>query len=179
VGAVGAKLIYPDGSIQHAGVVIGLGGIAGHILRGLPGERPGYNSTSIATRNCSVVTGACMMTRREIFASVGGFNEELAVAFNDVDYCLKVREQGHLIVYTPLAELIHHESRSRGHTDDLVEHGHIVARWADAITAGDPYLNPNLSHWRYWCPLATPQEDYQWKTYLEKSISMLESSSNA
>ncbi len=170
VGAVGAKLLYPDGTIQHAGVVIGLGGIAGHILRGLPGDRPGYNSTSIATRDCSVVTGACLMTRRAIFDQVGGFSEELAVAFNDVDFCLKVRRQGLLVVYTPLAELIHHESRSRGHTDDLVEHGVFVARWADEIIAGDPYMNNNLSHWRYWCPLATPQEDYRWKTYLERSI---------
>ncbi len=176
VGAVGAKLVYPDGSIQHAGVVIGLGGIAGHILRGLPGDRPGYNSTSIATRNCSVVTGACLMTRREIFESVGGFNEELPVAFNDVDYCLKVREQGHLIVFTPLAELVHHESRSRGHTDDLEEHATVVARWANTIIEGDPYLNKNLSHWRYWCPLSTQQEDYRWMTYLERSISMHRSS---
>lgn len=178
VGIVGAKLLYPDGTIQHAGVVIGLGGIAGHILRGLPGDRPGYNSTSISTRDCSVVTGACLMTRREIFERVGGFGEELAVAFNDVDFCLKVRRQGHLVVYTPLAELIHHESRSRGHTDDLVEHGVIVARWANEIIAGDPYMNKNLSHWRYWCPLATPQEDYQWKTYLERSILTQSSSSS-
>lgn len=179
VGVVGAKLLYPDGTIQHAGVVIGLGGIAGHILRGLPGDRPGYNSTSISTRDCSVVTGACMMTRREIFEQVGGFGEELAVAFNDVDFCLKVRRQGYLVVYTPLAELIHHESRSRGHTDDLVEHGVIVARWANEIIAGDPYMNKNLSHWRYWCPLATPQEDYRWKTYLERSILTQSASSSA
>ncbi len=179
VGVVGAKLLYPDGTIQHAGVVIGLGGIAGHILRGLPADRPGYNSTSISTRNCSVVTGACLMTRRAVFDGVGGFGEELAVAFNDVDFCLKVRRQGLLVVYTPLAELIHHESRSRGHTDDLVEHGVIVARWADEIIAGDPYMNRNLSHWRYWCPLATPQEDYRWKTYLERSILTQRSLSNA
>lgn len=178
VGAVGAKLVYPDGTIQHAGVVVGLGGIAGHILRGLPGSRPGYNSTSISTRNCSVVTGACLMTRREVFEEVGGFSEELAVAFNDVDYCLKVRQHGRLIVYTPNAELIHHESRSRGHTDDLVEHGIIVERWAKEIVAGDPYMNKNLSHWRYWCPLATPQEEYQWKTYLERSILTPNSSSS-
>ena len=118
------------------------------------------------------------MTRREIFESVGGFSEELAVAFNDVDYCLKLRARGHLIIYTPLAELIHHESKSRGHTDDLVEHGIIVERWADEIVRGDPYMNTNLSHWRYWCPLATPQEDYQWKTYLERSISTPASSSS-
>jgi hypothetical protein len=81
------------------------------------------------------------------------------------------------VVFTPLAELIHHESRSRGHTDDLAEHATFVARWADAILAGDPYLNKNLSHWRYWCPLSTPQEDYRWKTYLEQTILMHSSSS--
>ena len=177
VGVVGAKLLYPDGTIQHAGVVIGLGGIAGHLLRGLPDDRPGYNSTAISTRNCSVVTGATLMTRRAVFDLVGGFNEELPVAFNDVDFCLKVREHQLLVVFTPLAELIHHESRSRGHTDDLAEHATFVARWADAILAGDPYLNKNLSHWRYWCPLSTPQEDYRWKTYLEQTILMHSSSS--
>ena len=105
VGAVGARLLYPDGAIQHAGVVVGLGGIAGHVLRGLPGDHPGYNSMAISTRNCSVVTGACMMVRREVFESVGGFDERLPVAFNDVDFCLKLRERGYLVVYTPLAEL--------------------------------------------------------------------------
>jgi GT2 family glycosyltransferase len=171
VGAVGARLLYPDGDIQHAGVVVGLGGIAGHVLRGLPGEHPGYNSMAFQTRNCSVVTGACMMTRREVFDSVGGFDEHLPVAFNDVDYCLKLREKDFLVVYTPLAELIHHESRSRGHTDDLVESRRILERWAEVIIAGDPYLNTHLSHWRYWCPLSTAQEDDRWKTYLETSVS--------
>lgn len=172
VGAVGARLLYPDGAIQHAGVVVGLGGIAGHVLRGLPGEHPGYNSMAFQTRNCSVVTGACMMTRREVFDSVGGFDERLPVAFNDVDYCLKLREKEFLVVYTPLAELIHHESRSRGHTDDLAESRRILERWAQVIIAGDPYLNTHLSHWRYWCPLSTAQEDDRWKTYLETSVSM-------
>jgi GT2 family glycosyltransferase len=172
VGAVGARLLYPDGAIQHAGVVVGLGGIAGHVLRGLPGDHPGYNSMAFQTRDCSVVTGACMMTRREVFDSVGGFDEHLPVAFNDVDYCLKLREKEYLVVYTPLAELIHHESRSRGHTDDLVESRRILERWAQVIITGDPYLNPHLSHWRYWCPLSTAQEDDRWKTYLETSVSM-------
>ncbi|HLI15540.1 MAG TPA: glycosyltransferase [Acidimicrobiales bacterium] len=170
VGAVGARLLYPDGAIQHAGVVIGLGGIAGHVLRGLPGSDPGYNSMAIATRNCSVVTGACMMTRREVFESVGGFDEQLPVAFNDVDYCLKLRERGLLVVYAPLAELVHHESRSRGHTDDLAESRRLVERWGAVIAAGDPYVSPHLSHWRYWCPLSTAQEDDRWKTYLETSV---------
>jgi GT2 family glycosyltransferase len=178
VGAVGARLLYPDGTIQHAGVVIGLGGIAGHVLRGLPAEMPGYASMAIQTRNCSVVTGACMMVRRDVFESVGGFDEELAVAFNDVDFCLRLREKGYLVVYEPLAELVHHESRSRGHTDDLAEGKRIVERWSAVIAAGDPYLNPNLSHWRYWCPLSTAQEDYRWKTYLERSLSTPRSSSS-
>ncbi len=171
IGAVGARLVYPDGAIQHAGVVVGLGGIAGHVLRGLPGDHPGYNSMAIQTRDCSVVTGACMMTRRDVFDSVGGFDEHLPVAFNDVDYCLSLRERGFLVVYTPLAELVHHESRSRGHTDDLAESRRILERWGDVIVAGDPYLNANLSHWRYWCPLSTAQEDDRWKTYLETAVS--------
>jgi GT2 family glycosyltransferase len=170
VGAVGARLLYPDGTIQHAGVAISLGGIADHPLRGLPGTAPGYNSMAIQTRNCSVVTGACMMTRRDTFEEVGGFNRFLPVAYNDVDFCLKLREKNYLIVYTPLAELVHHESRSRGHTDDLVEMRRVANRWADVIVAGDPYMNEHLSHWRNWCPLSTAQEDYRWKNYLAMSV---------
>ena len=94
----------------------------------------------------------------------------MTVAFNDVDFCLKLRERDFLVVYTPLAELIHHESRSRGHTDDLSESSRILKRWAHVIAAGDPYLNVHLSHWRYWCPLSTPQESDRWKTYLETSV---------
>jgi GT2 family glycosyltransferase len=178
VGAVGARLLYPDGAIQHAGVVIGLGGIAGHPLRGLSSRLPGYNSMAIQTRNCSVVTGACMMTRRDAFDEVGGFNEFLPVAYNDVDFCLKLRERNYLVVYTPLAELVHHESRSRGHTDDLVESRRILSRWADVIAAGDPYLSKHLSHYRHWCPLSTAQEDYRWKNYLEMSVLTRASSSS-
>ncbi len=178
VGAVGARLLYPDGTIQHAGVVVGLGGIAGHVLRSLPADDPGYNSMAIQTRNCSVVTGACMMVRREVFDEIGGFDEALPVAFNDVDFCLKLREAGYLVVYEPLAELVHHESKSRGHTDDLVEGELVVRRWAQAIVDGDPYLNANLSHWRYWCPLSTAQEEFRWKTYLETSVSTPGSWSN-
>lgn len=170
VGAVGARLLYADGAIQHAGVVVGLGGIAGHVLRGLPGSYPGYASMAIQTRNCSVVTGVCMMVRREVFESVGGFDEQLPVAFNDVDFCLKLGERGLLVVYAPLAELIHHESRSRGHTDDVAETERILDRWSEAIAAGDPYVSPHLSHWRYWCPLSTPQEDATWTVYLKTSV---------
>jgi O-antigen biosynthesis protein len=178
VGAVGARLLYPDGTIQHAGVVVGLGGIAGHVLRGLPGDRPGYNSLAIATRDCSVVTGAAMMVRRELFLELGGFDETLAVAFNDVDFCFKLRERGYYIVFTPLAELIHHESKSRGHTDDFAENELMLTRWGAALSAGDPYHNKHLSHWRYWCPLSTAQEDDRWKNYLETRIPTLVSSSS-
>jgi GT2 family glycosyltransferase len=149
------------------------------VLRGLPGDHPGYNSMAIQTRNCSVVTGAAMMVRRNVFDEIGGFDEKLPVAFNDVDFCLKLGEKDYLVVFTPLAELVHHESRTRGHTDDLVEQQRIVNRWGEVIAAGDPYLSPHLSHWRYWCPLSTPQEDHRWKTYLERSVLMRVSSSSA
>jgi GT2 family glycosyltransferase len=170
VGAVGARLLYPDGAIQHAGVEIGLGGIAGHVLRGLPGSYPGYNSMAIQTRDVSVVTGAFVMTRRDVFESVGGFDESLPVAFNDVDYCLQLGERGLLVVYAPLAELIHHESISRGHTDDVSETARILDRWGETIAAGDKYVSPHLSHWRYWCPLSTAQEDARWTIYLKTSV---------
>ncbi|HEY5271686.1 MAG TPA: glycosyltransferase [Acidimicrobiales bacterium] len=178
VGAVGARLLYADGTIQHAGVVVGLGGIAGHVLRGLPGDRPGYNSLAISTRDCSVVTGAAMMVRRELFVDLGGFDETLAVAFNDVDFCFKLRERGYYVVFTPLAELIHHESKSRGHTDDFAENELMLTRWGAALAAGDPYHNEHLSHWRYWCPLSTAQEDDRWKNYLETRVPTLVSSSS-
>ena len=178
VGAVGARLLYADGTIQHAGVVVGLGGIAGHVLRGLPGDRPGYNSLAISTRDCSIVTGAAMMVRRELFLDFGGFDETLAVAFNDVDFCFKLRDHGYLIVFTPLAELIHHESKSRGHTDDFAENELMLLRWGSAMASGDPYHNKHLSHWRYWCPLSTAQEDDRWKNYLATRIPTLVSSSS-
>jgi GT2 family glycosyltransferase len=178
VGAVGARLLYGDGTIQHAGVVIGLGGIAGHVLRGLPGDRPGYNSLAISTRDCSIVTGAAMMVRRKVFFDLGGFDETLAVAFNDVDFCFKLRERGYLIVFSPLAELIHHESKSRGHTDDFAENELMLSRWGHALAEGDPYHNVHLSHWRYWCPLTTAQEDDRWKNYLETRIPTPGSSSS-
>ena len=178
VGAVGGRLLYPDQTIQHAGVVLGLGGIAGHVLKNLPADQPGYASMAIQTRNCTVVTGACMMTRREVFDAVGGFDERLPVAFNDVDFCLKLREKGYVVVYEPLAELIHHESKSRGHTDDLVEGGRIIERWGPTIAGGDPYVNEHLSHWRYWCPLSTVQEEERWNIYRATHASTPSSSSS-
>jgi GT2 family glycosyltransferase len=179
VGAVGARLLYPDGSLQHGGVVFGLGGLAGHVLRGLPGDRPGYGAMAVQTRDCSAVTGACMMTRREVFEAVGGFDEKLSVSFNDVDFCLKLREAGYLVVYTPLTELVHHESRSRGHTEDDAAQRRILDRWGTMLAAGDPYYHAALSKWRDWCPISTVQEDERWTNFLRTTLSTPASSSSS
>ena len=148
VGAVGARLLYPDNTIQHAGVVLGVGGIAQHAFRGVPAESPGVNRQLQVTRNYSSVTGACLLTRRSVFEEVGGFDEEqLPVTFNDVDLCLKMRRAGYLIVYTPYAKLYHHESASRGRSVEARETDVMRERWSDLI-ARDPYYNPNLSRER-------------------------------
>ena len=148
VGAVGARLLYPNNTIQHAGVVLGVGGIAQHAFRGFPAEDPGVNRQLQVTRNYSSVTGACMMTRREVFDEVGGFDEErLPVTFNDVDLCLKMRRAGYLIVYTPFAKLYHHESASRRRSVEALETDVMRERWPDLLER-DPYYNPNLSRER-------------------------------
>lgn len=145
IGAVGAKLLFPDGRIQHAGVTLGLGGgVAGHPLTGFPRETGHYFSIGNSIRNCSAVTGACMMTRREVFEAVGGFDESFPVAYNDVDFCLRVRKRGFRIVWTPYAELYHHESSS---WDGRITSGAIrmmKSRWGKELLK-DPYYNPNLS----------------------------------
>lgn len=168
VGAVGARLLYPDGTIQHAGVVLGMSHGAAHVLQGLPGDQPGYQAMAVLTRNTTAVTGACLMTRRELFEAIGGFDEQLPVAFNDIDYCLRLRAKGLLVVYTPLAELIHYESKSRGHADDRKEIPLFRSRWREAILAGDPYYNPHLSRFHPWCPLSTEEDDAQWTTFLSE-----------
>lgn len=152
VGAVGAKLLYPDGTIQHGGIVLGIGGIAGHSHLGLPGAEPGYFARMVLAQEVSAVTGACLATRAEVFSEVGGFDAaQLAVAFNDVDLCLKIRAAGHRIVWTPHARLVHHESKSRGAEDTPEKRARFEAesrimreRWAPVLRA-DPYYNPNLS----------------------------------
>ena len=152
VGICGALLYYPDNTVQHAGVVMGIGGIAGHTFVGLERSEPGYMFRAVTTQDLSAVTAACLMVRRDVFEEVGGLTEELAVAFNDVDFCMKVRDKGYLVVYNPHAELYHYESKSRGYEDT----GEKVARfnsevekleklWPDILEKGDPYYNPNLS----------------------------------
>jgi len=144
VGAVGARLLYPDGRIQHAGVVMGLGGSAsGHAYCLCPGDEPGYLGHAEMVRNYSAVTGAAMMVRTAVFAELGGFDERFAVCFNDVDFCLRLGQAGYLVVYTPFAELVHHESSTRGLAIDGGDVDEMMRRWAPVI-GRDPYFNPNL-----------------------------------
>lgn len=147
VGAVGAKLIYPGATIQHAGVVLGLSHnrVAGHIFQGFPSGTSGYMGYINTIRNVSAVTAACMMTRKELFLEMGGFEPKLGVAFQDVDYCLRLREAGYRVVYTPYACLVHFESASRGHKIDRHEEvQYMLERWGHLI-AHDPFYNPNLT----------------------------------
>lgn len=117
VGIVGAKLYYPDNTIQHAGIIIGIGGVAGSVFVGLPRAFSGYLHKASIQLDLSAVTAACMLVKRSVFEQVGGLEEKLKVAFNDVDFCLRVREKGYLVVYDPYAELYHYESKTRGAED--------------------------------------------------------------
>lgn len=152
IGAVGAKLYYPDDTIQHAGVGLGIMGVAAHYHRGFPRNHPGYMGRLIYAHNVSAVTAACAMIPRQVWQQVGGLDESFAVAFNDVDLCMRIRQAGYLIVWTPYAELYHYESKSRGLEDTpekrkrfLGEVTRFQTRWEDELKAGDPYYNPNLS----------------------------------
>ena len=150
VGAVGARLLYPDGRVQHAGVLIGVGdawqaGVATHSHQFYPPDSEGYAGTVMNTTNYSAVTAACVLLRRSLFDEVGGFNEEdLPISFNDVDLCLRIRELGYLVVYTPHAELYHHESVSRGYKRNYAETLYMRERWGEVLDR-DPYYNLNFS----------------------------------
>lgn len=152
VGAVGARLYYEDGTIQHAGVIVGLGGIAGHTFVGFPHDALGYFGRIQMTQDYSAVTAACMMVKKSVFSEVQGFDERYAVAFNDVDLCMKIREAGYLIVYNPYAELNHYESKSRGYedTEEKVQRFNseimlFKTRWSEFLEKGDPYYSPNMT----------------------------------
>ena len=148
VGAVGARLLWPNDTVQHAGIVLGVGGVAEHAFRGFPAEDPGVFKQLQVTRNYSCVTGACLLTRRDVFIEVGGFDEErLPMAFNDVDLCLKMRRAGYLIVYTPFAKLYRHESAGHPRLAEPREAGFMRERWPELLQR-DPYYNPNLSRER-------------------------------
>jgi GT2 family glycosyltransferase len=153
IGCVGAKLYYADDTIQHGGVIVGIGGVANHSHKHFPAESSGYFGRLLLTQNISAVTAACLLVRRSVFEQVGGLDDEnLAVAFNDVDFCLKVRQKGYRNLWTPYAELYHHESLSRGQEDSpekiqrfQSEIQFMKEKWGPAL-AGDPYYNPNLSY---------------------------------
>ena len=153
VGAVGAKLLFPNGMIQHAGVIIGLGGVAAHAFIHFNGTDPAYFCRAIITSDLSCVTAACIMFRREVFEKVGELDEEFEVAYNDVDYCLRIREKGYLVVYNAFSKIIHYESVSRG--DDSISFKNIdrfekerllfQKKWYNILCKGDEYYNPNLT----------------------------------
>lgn len=152
VGAVGAMLYYPDDTIQHAGVILGIGGVAGHAHKNFPRGDFGYMSRATIAQDLSVVTAACVMLPRTVWDEVGGLDETFEVAFNDVDLCMRIRKAGYLIVWTPYAELYHYESKSRGAEDTPEkkkrfegEVRRFQARWKSELAAGDPYYNPNLT----------------------------------
>lgn len=154
VGVAGAKLYYEDRTIQHAGIVIGLGAhrTAGHTHYRIPEANVGYMGKLCYAQNVTAVTGACMMVRKSLYEELGGLDEEFAVALNDVDFCLKVKEKGLLNIFTPFAELYHYESKSRGSDKEDTrairyqqESDRFKLKWEKVLSAGDPYYNPNFS----------------------------------
>lgn len=152
VGAVGAKMYYPQDLIQHVGVIAGMFGSAGHQFVNFPRDYAGYYHNTLLTQNYSAVTAACLMMRRAEFDHVGGFETSYRVAYNDIDLCMKIRENGRLIVWTPHAELYHHEALSRGYDSNTAmlerlkrEREMFMLRWRVILQSGDPYYNPNLA----------------------------------
>lgn len=151
VGIVGAKLLYPDFKVQHAGVVVGIGGVAGHVNVNIAENEEGYFSRANVINNFSAVTAACLMIKRSIFEKIDGLDENLQVAFNDIDLCMKVRKLKYLIVFTPYAKLMHYESKTRGSEDTPEkikrfesEMDVFKSKWKDELDRGDPYYNINL-----------------------------------
>ncbi len=152
VAAAGAMLYYPDGTVQHAGVILGIGGVAGHAFKQFPASEFGYMGRMCYAQNLSAVTAACMLVKASAYHEVGGLDEGFQVAFNDVDFCLKLRAAGYLIVWTPFAEATHYESKSRGYEDSPQkqkrfnsEITRFMRKWSDTLAKGDPYYNPNLT----------------------------------
>ena len=158
VGIVGARLYFPDDTIQHAGIILGIGGIAGHAFLGMKKSRTGYLHKAAIQQDLSAVTAACMMMKKSVFEEVGGFEEKLTVAFNDVDLCLRTVKAGYLVVYNPAVEMYHYESKSRGAEDSeekarrfQTEIEYMRTNWIELLKKGDPYYNRNLtlSKWNY------------------------------
>ena len=157
VGIVGAKLLYNDHTVQHAGVLVGAGGLADHVFKGIHEDDPGYMGRAISSQDVSAVTAACLLVKRSVYEEVGGLEDEFQVAFNDVDFCLKVRKAGYLIVYDADVKLFHYESKSRGMedtTDRFIRFGNemmlLNSKWDILSTFVDPYYNPNFSYLEYY-----------------------------
>lgn len=180
VGAVGAKLYFPNDTIQHAGIIVGIGGSAGHSHKCLDRQDPGYFNRLDVIQNISAVTGACLMVKKALYLTLGGLDEiNLPIAFNDVDFCLRLREQGYLNVFTPYCELYHYESRSRGSDKTSYrqqpfaqERQYLRQRHSAVFAKGDPYYNPHLPlnretfglRWRWLRPLAFAVRD-EWQNH--------------
>ena len=151
VGAVGARLWYANDTLQHGGVILGIGGVANHAHKHFARYQNGYFARAHLIQSFCAVTGACLIIRKEIFEAVGGFNETLQIAFNDIDFCLRVRESGYRNIWTPYAELYHHESATRGFEDTpekqvrfAKEVKYMEQRWGNLLT-NDPAYSPNLT----------------------------------
>ena len=157
VGIVGAKLLYNDHTVQHAGVLVGAGGLPDQVCKGLQADEPGYMGRAISSQDVSAVTAACLLVKRSVYEEVGGLEDEFQVAFNDVDFCLKVRKAGYLIVYDADVKLFHYESKSRGMedtTERFIRFGNemmlLNSKWDILSTFVDPYYNPNFSYLEYY-----------------------------
>jgi GT2 family glycosyltransferase len=171
VGAVGAMLVFPNGRIQHAGVILGVGDIAGHTWAWSQKGTRGYHDRALVQQDVSSVTAACMLVRRDAFVDIGGFDEAFAIAFNDIDFCLRLRQQGWRIVWTPNAELYHRESTSIGRHNAgdrqlewAYEKQQMHDRWGKQLQM-DPHYSPNLSldALLLWEPAFPPRVSYPWR----------------
>lgn len=152
IGAVGSMLYYPDDTVQHAGVILGIGGVAGHSHKHLKASQKGYNERMLYTQELSAVTAACMMTRKDIYKEVGGLDEKFEVAFNDIDFCMKVKQKGYGVVFTPYSKLYHYESISRGYETTQAKENRFrseterfLEKWDVELKKGDSYYNPHLT----------------------------------
>jgi cellulose synthase/poly-beta-1,6-N-acetylglucosamine synthase-like glycosyltransferase len=170
VGAVGARLLYPDGTVQHCGVILGAGGVAAPLFQGLPAACVGYHGRAVLDQDLSCVTAGCMLIKRAALQEAGGFDERFAIAFNDVDLCIRLGKCGWRIVLAAGAELHHHESASLGPPDlsarrerHADERALLKERWADVLQR-DPHYNPNLDLRNFGSLAFPPRASYAWRS---------------
>lgn len=148
VAAVGAQLLYPDGTVQHAGVALGLRGTADHVMRGFPADGDGYAGSLCCVREVAAVTAACMMVRRSVFLEAGGFDEYFGTHYQDVDLCLAFAKRGYTNLYAAGSRVVHHESATRGASYDLLDRQALIDRWEELLTVRDPFHNPAIPCYR-------------------------------